>query len=113
MHIVAGTVDEAREQWVAAAGRNRADLGLDQARKAAAAEARDYAPTTERDTVTQRPATGRDRRVGFAERMDRVNARLARTTTPAAADEKASTPADAYLEEYPAGHHQRQAGRRL
>jgi exodeoxyribonuclease V alpha subunit len=113
VHIIAGHLDQAREQWVQAAGRNRGDLGLDQARAAAAAEARDYAPTTERDTVTQRPATGRDRRVGFAERRDRVNARLARTTTPAAADEKASTPADAYLEEYPAGHQQRQAGRRL
>jgi hypothetical protein len=113
VHIVAGTLDQAREQWVAAAGRNRADLGLDQARAAAAAEARDYAPTAERDTPTQRPTQSRDRRVSFAERMERVNARIARTTTPAAATESAPAGPDEYQAEYEAGHQQRQSGPRL
>ena len=113
MHIVAGTLDQAREQWVQAAGRNRADLGLDQARAAAAAEARNYAPTVERDTPTQRPTQGRDRRVSFAQRMERVNAKLARTATPAAATESTAAAADEYLAEYEAGHQHRQSGPRL
>ena len=96
-----------------AAGRNRADLGLDQARAAAAAEARDYAPTAERDTGHPAPGAGRDRRVSFAERMERVNARLARTTTPAAAGESAAAAADEYQAEYEAGHQHRQSGPRL
>jgi hypothetical protein len=109
VHIVAGTIDQAREQWVAAAGRNRADLGLDQARAAAAAEAEAYAPTAERDPVAQRPTTGRNRRVSFAERMERVNATLARTSTPAATE---STTAAA--DDYPADSVQhRQSGPRL
>jgi hypothetical protein len=113
VHIIAGTLDQAREQWVQAAGRNRADLGLDQARAAAAAEARDYAPAAQRDT--ERPAAGRDGRVSFAERMERVNARLARTTTPSAGDAPAAAAAaaDEYLVEYEAGHQQRQGGPRL
>jgi ATP-dependent exoDNAse (exonuclease V) alpha subunit len=113
VHIVADTVDEAREQWVAAAGRNRADLGLDQARAAATAEARNYAPTTEGDTPTQRPAQGRDRRVSFAERMERVNARLARTATPVAATESTAAAADEYQAEHESGHQHRQSGPRL
>jgi hypothetical protein len=92
---------------------NRADLGLDQARAAAAAEARDYAPAMERDPVTQRPAPGRDRRVNFTERMERVNAKLAKTPTPAAATENPVAAADEYLAEYEAGHQHRQSGPRL
>ena len=59
VHIIAGSLDQAREQWVQAAGRNRADLGLDQAR------ARGRAP---RPATTRRPPTGTlsrsDRRAG-------------------------------------------------
>jgi ATP-dependent exoDNAse (exonuclease V) alpha subunit len=113
VHIVATNVDDAREQWVAAAGRNRADLGLDQARAAATAEAQNYAPTTEGDMPTQRPAQSRDRRVSFAERMDRVNAKLAKTSIPAAATEGAAAAADEYLAEYEAGQQHRQGGPRL
>ena len=113
VHIVTGTLDQAREQWVQAAGRNRADLGLDQARAAATAEARNYAPTTEGDIPTQRPAVGRDRRVSFAERMERVNARLARTATPVAATESTAAAADEYQAEHESGHQHRQTGPRL
>ena len=42
VHIVAHTLSQAREQWIAAAGRNRADLGVDQARALALQEARNY-----------------------------------------------------------------------
>ena len=42
VHIVADDVDHASEQWIEAASRNRADLGIDQARDAAAAEAANY-----------------------------------------------------------------------
>ena len=92
---------------------NRADLGLDQARAAAAAEAEAYAPTAERDPVAQRPTTGRNRRVSFAERMERVNATLASTPTPAAATENPVAVADEYQAEYEAGHQHRQSGPRL
>ena len=98
-------------RWVAAAGRNRADLGLDRAR--AAAEARDYAPAAERDPLTQRPAVGRDRRVSFTERMERINARLAHTAMPAAATESTAAAADEYQAENEAGHQHRPSGPRL
>ena len=74
VHIIAGTLDQAREQWVAAAGRNRADLGLDQARAAAAAEARDYAVVEPVDPVLLVPA----RSGSFAERMRAVRDRVDR-----------------------------------
>jgi len=73
VHIVADNPEQARDQWIEAAGRNRADLGLEHARYAAVNEARNYrqtrtepaaprqAPAT--DSVTQqtpqRPTTGR------------------------------------------------------
>ena len=47
-HFVADTLDQAREQWIEASGRNRADLGLEEARETALNEARNYreAPAT-------------------------------------------------------------------
>ena len=74
IHIVAGSVDEAREQWVAAAGRNRADLGLDQARAAARNEARSYAAT---DQQRWQPEPVSAKRTSFAERMRQLSARFA------------------------------------
>lgn len=44
-HLVAADVDEAREQWIAAFGRDRADLGPGHAAERAAQEADRYAPT--------------------------------------------------------------------
>ena len=43
VHIVADTVDEAREQWIAAFQRDRADLGPAHAAQQAAREAARYA----------------------------------------------------------------------
>lgn len=43
--MVADNPEQAREQWVEAAGRNRADLGLEHARYAALNEARNYRQT--------------------------------------------------------------------
>ena len=43
LHVVARTLDDAREQWVAAAGRGRPDIGLANAQAIAAGEAGDYA----------------------------------------------------------------------
>jgi hypothetical protein len=85
VHIVAGSIDQAREQWVAAAGRNRADLGLDQARAAATGEARNYAATTE---PQPRPAQAGGKPASFADRMRQVTARL--TDNPAVDDAAAS-----------------------
>lgn len=57
VHIVADTNDQAREQWVEAAGRNRADLGLEHARHAATNEARNYRQTpTEAVGQSEAPA---------------------------------------------------------
>jgi len=42
VHIVADNPEQAREQWIEAAGRHRADLGLENARAAALNEARNY-----------------------------------------------------------------------
>lgn len=68
VHLVAGNLDQAREQWTETASRNRADLGLDHARQAARAEAANYSATppphpartpaqtaTRRSTNTARP----------------------------------------------------------
>jgi hypothetical protein len=43
-HLVAANTAEAREQWIAAFGRDRADLGPAQATELAAQEAARYAP---------------------------------------------------------------------
>lgn len=77
VHIVARTYDQAREQWVAASGRDRADLGLVQARTDATAAAANYAPEghDQRPTSGRRGGTRRDR-TNFAERLSRVNSRL-------------------------------------
>jgi len=45
VHIVADNPEQARDQWIEAAGRNRADLGLEHARYAAINEARNYRQT--------------------------------------------------------------------
>ena len=45
-HFVADTVDQARDQWIEASGRNRVDPGLDQARNAA---------STKRGTTARHP----------------------------------------------------------
>ncbi|NEK84892.1 relaxase domain-containing protein [Blastococcus saxobsidens] len=44
-HLIAADADEAREQWVAVFGRDRADLGPAHAAEEAAAEAARYAPS--------------------------------------------------------------------
>lgn len=67
-HFVAGTIDQAREQWIEASGRNRADLGLDQARNAALNEARNYRETTttsegQRSSTPTAQQTPRQRRI--------------------------------------------------
>ena len=77
VHIVAGSVDEAREKWMQAAGRNRADLGLDQARAAATAEAQNYAPDNSRAEQQRLASTAGTRGASFADRMRQVTARLA------------------------------------
>ena len=77
MHIVAGSVDQAREQWIQAAGRNRADLGLDQARAAATAEAQNYAPDSSRAEQQRSASTAGTRGASFAERMRQFPARFA------------------------------------
>jgi hypothetical protein len=104
VHIVAGSVDEAREQ---------------------SASTRPATPPAPRPGTTrpwrngkppQRPAPVRDGRVrvSFAERIGRVNARLAKTPTPAAAaGESTGAGVDEYQAEYETGHQQRQAGPRL
>lgn len=81
VHIVAQNEDQAREQWIAAAGRNRADTGLEQARARALAESAQYArPTQPTQSVqprrlpgSRRPAAG----PSFAERMQAMRDRLA------------------------------------
>jgi exodeoxyribonuclease V alpha subunit len=73
VHIVTQTIDDAREQWVQAASRNRADLGLDQACVAAATEASAVSPTV----VSIRPRWSESSlsdRAGFAERLRRLSA---------------------------------------
>jgi len=44
-HLIADTLPDARAQWIDAAGRGRADLGLDAARQAAQRAAAPYTPT--------------------------------------------------------------------
>ncbi len=63
-HLVAADAAEAREQWIAAFGRDRADLGPGHAAALAAREAARYAPTEapERLPVTRSrsPAPARE-----------------------------------------------------
>ena len=79
VHIVARTFDQACEKWVAASGRDRADLGVDQARGLATAEAANYAP--EAPGESHRPTSGRcdgarPDRASFGDRLNRVNSQL-------------------------------------
>jgi len=111
VHIVAGNLDAAQQEWVQAAGRDRADLGLDQARAVAAAEAQNYAPTTPRVTGPRSSMSGRNRRPSFVDRMQQVNTKLARSNTATAAAEPAME-ADEYLQ-YEAGNQHRHHGPRL
>ncbi len=50
-HLVAGDLEEAREQWVAAFARDRADLGPTRARESAEREAANYAAARPLDDV--------------------------------------------------------------
>ncbi|MGI8458909.1 MAG: MobF family relaxase, partial [Propionibacteriaceae bacterium] len=58
VHLVAEDLDDARAQWIDAAGRGRADLGLEAARVAAEREAAPYAatPTPVRDPAVEQRA---------------------------------------------------------
>ncbi|HEY7814110.1 MAG TPA: AAA family ATPase [Nakamurella sp.] len=76
VHIVARTYDQAREQWVAASGRDRADLGVDQARATATAEAANYAPEGQGHPRTGRREGARSDRTNFGDRLNRVNSQL-------------------------------------
>ena len=51
VHIVADTLDDAKDQWIAAFGRDRADLGVGSARADAERAVRDYAHPRPLDTV--------------------------------------------------------------
>ena len=88
-HFVADTVDQAREQWIEASSRNRADLGLEHARNAALNEALNYrrTPATTQDeeapATAERPSRRRHipgtrrtspERPSFADRMRSVEA---------------------------------------
>lgn len=52
VHVVARDLDDAREQWVTAAGRGRPDIGLANAQAVAVGEAADYAPQEQEPTVS-------------------------------------------------------------
>jgi len=54
-HLVAGSVEDARNQWITAFGRDRADLGPAAARVTAAEAAERYGPAA-RYRSTRRPA---------------------------------------------------------
>lgn len=69
LHMI-GDLDSARDQYIAIAGRNRADLGLDQARETAAAEAALYA-----EAAVQRYQRPRARR-SIADRVAAVVGQL-------------------------------------
>ena len=112
-HFVADTVDQAQEQWIEASSRNRADLGLDQARNAALNEARIYretAATTEPALLTTPPveqAPRRPRRIpgtrrttlgrpNFADRMHGVAQAAAQVDIDLAVEDKPTPTVDDY-----------------
>jgi exodeoxyribonuclease V alpha subunit len=122
-HFVADTVDQAREQWIEASGRNRADLGLDQARNAARNEARNYRETPaqsdgERSTAAVEHTPRRPRRVAgtrrldperrsFADRMREIAAEAdTRVDINQSADEFTPAVSDYDLDERPDQHRQ-------
>ena len=94
VHIVAGSLDEAREQWVAAAGRNRADLGLDQAVDAARVEMANYGPV--------RPLTATEQLQQLRDRAAALRAAQAQRR----ADQPAQRPRPGYGAGYGDGAHQ-------
>lgn len=129
VHIVADNPEQARDQWIEAAGRNRADLGLEHARHTATNEARNYrqtppesaapsqAPSTE--TVTpqapQRPATGRrplpgtrlpdPNRRSFADRMRDIDNAISAGVTTADNPTAEQPPSDYDLDKHQEQHH--------
>jgi len=133
-HFAADTIDQAREQWIEASSRNRADLGLDQARHAALNEARNYRetpatsegePSTARAAEQTRPRLRRvpstrqaaPARRSFADRMrDVVTEAVTRVDVDLAGDdEPTSTPISA-VDDYDVGERSdrpRQSGPRL
>jgi hypothetical protein len=105
IHITANTLDQAKEQWVQAAGRNRADLGLDQARAAATTEAHNYAPTTPTmRVVRQQPAAAGKERLSFAERLRRISVRDEISDTAVVVDADAPEPGEWDLIEHQGQH---------
>lgn len=88
VHIVADNPAQAREQWVAASTRDRADYGLNHASRAAASEAQDYA-VDEKQTQdlapgarAEEPTQGRGQRESFADRLTRIRNRGTRDNAP-------------------------------
>ena len=88
VHIVADNPPQAREQWIAAAGRDRADYGLDHASTAASHEAQDYAvqvdqpPSVASAERATEPAEGLGEREPLADRLTRIkSSRSARSGT--------------------------------
>jgi len=64
--LVAGNDEQARNQWIAAAGRDRADRGLDAARTAARIQAQQYQAIPTQTTPTQSPAPQTSPQVGHS-----------------------------------------------
>ena len=117
IHITADTLDQAREQWVQAAGRNRADLGLDQARAAATAEALNYAPTAQPTgagpTTAGRGRGGKERRASFAERLRRISAHDDETPDTRIVVEHTQEPDEWDLDEHQGHDNPTQSGPRI
>jgi hypothetical protein len=81
VHIVARTHDQAREQWVAASGRDRADLGVDQGRAAATVEAATYTAAAQGGVQAPR-MDGRRDPARFSARLSRLNSKLQQRPAP-------------------------------
>jgi hypothetical protein len=112
IHIVARTYDQAREQWVAASSRDRADLGVDKARAAAVAEAANYSiETPSRVGAAEAPGIeGRRDPVRFGGRMSRLNSKLQERPTPVSNSESIGSDPDTHRERVV--HQQPRAARR-
>ncbi|HEY5845630.1 MAG TPA: MobF family relaxase [Nakamurella sp.] len=77
VHVVANSLDEAKEQWVAASERDRADLGLDKATREAAAQAGRYAsPPVERPYADLPDIQLAERTYLAGERVEALRAQL-------------------------------------
>ena len=68
VHIIAKTLDDAQERWIQVAGRYHADLGLNQARATAKAEAIGVTPIV----PEQLPVRRRNQPISFSERLRRL-----------------------------------------